>query len=364
MNRYNRHIILSEIGQEGQDRLSEARVLVVGAGGLGCPILQYLAAAGVGTIGIIDYDVVDISNLQRQILYGSASIGQNKALAAKSRLTDLNNTITINAYPQELTFQNAIGLFNQYDIIVDGTDNFETRYLINDASLLSNKPLVFGAIYKFQGHVSVFNYNSGPTYRCTFPKKPKKDAVPNCSEVGVLGVLPGIIGTIQANEVLKIILGIGEVLSGKLYCYNALTNQATTLTVKRNESEIQKVLLNKNEFNRQFLNIRCKVDMEEISIRDLLHKPEIRLIDVREQQEQPRVKDPRVIRIPLSEIEQHLDKIDDDKVKAVFCQSGIRSREAISIFKGYHIYNCYNLREGAADIIRHLKESSKQLTNE
>ena len=233
MNRYNRHIILSEIGQIGQDKLSNAKVLVVGAGGLGCPVLQYLAAAGIGTLGIIDFDVVEASNLQRQVLFGNSSLGQNKAEAAKIRLEDLNDTITINAYPFPLDHQNALDLFNQYDIIVDGSDNFETRYLVNDACILTNKPLVFGAIYKFEGQVSVFNYENGPSYRCLFPNPPKKDSVPNCSEIGVLGVLPGIIGSMQANEVLKIILGIGNVLSGKLLCFNALTNQTSILKVKK-----------------------------------------------------------------------------------------------------------------------------------
>lgn len=231
MSRYNRHIILSEIGQQGQDKISNAKVLVVGAGGLGCPILQYLTAAGIGTIGIIDFDVVDISNLQRQVLFGSSSLGQNKAEAAKQRLKDLNNTISIISYPKKLTYKNAITLFNQYDIIVDGTDNFETRYLVNDACIITNKPLVFGAIYKFEGQISVFNYKNGPSYRCLFPNPPN-GTVPNCSEIGVLGVLPAIIGSMQANEILKIILGIGNVLSGKLLCYNALTLQISTLTLK------------------------------------------------------------------------------------------------------------------------------------
>ncbi len=191
MDRYSRHIILSEIGREGQDKLSEAKVLVVGAGGLGCPVLQYLTAAGIGTLGIIDFDVVEVSNLQRQILFGSASIGQNKATAAKDRLSDLNNTVVINAYPYRLNYQNALELFEQYDLIVDGTDNFETRYLINDAAVLTDKSIVFGGLYKFQGQVSVFNYDDGPTYRCAFPSKPKKDSVPNCSEVGVLGCFTG-----------------------------------------------------------------------------------------------------------------------------------------------------------------------------
>lgn len=207
MSRYNRHIILSDVGQIGQDKLSKAKVLVVGAGGLGCPVLQYLTAAGIGELGIIDFDVVEESNLQRQILFGTSSLGTNKALAAKNRLEDLNPTIQINAYTEKLTSKNALELFKEYDIIVDGTDNFATRYLVNDAAILTNKPIVYGAIYKFEGQVSVFNYQNGPSYRCLFPNAPKEGSVANCSEVGVLGVLPGIIGTMMANEVLKISFG-------------------------------------------------------------------------------------------------------------------------------------------------------------
>ncbi len=356
MDRYNRHIILSEIGQTGQDKLSKAKVLVVGAGGLGCPVLQYLAAAGVGTIGIIDFDIVEESNLQRQILFGTSSLGQNKADAAKSRLQDLNNTINIKAYAEMLTFQNAVDLFNQYDIIVDGTDNFETRYLINDACAITGKPLVFGAIYKFQGQVSVFNYENGPTYRCAFPNKPKKDDVPNCSEIGVLGVLPGIIGTLQANEVLKIILGIGSVLSGKLLCYDALSNQTTSLNVKKNDAEIQKVLLDKNNFKKQQFETFCKVN-SEVSIKDILNKENVQFIDVRELYEQPKVEGVGIKQIPLSELENHLDKIRLYKEKAIFCQSGIRSKQAVSVLEQHNIFNCYSIKEGASEIIEFLNNS-------
>lgn len=355
MDRYNRHIILSEIGPKGQENLAAARVLVVGAGGLGCPVLQYLAAAGVGTIGIIDNDVVEESNLQRQILFGSASLGQNKAVAAKDRLTDLNNTIQINAYPEKLTFQNAMELFREYDIIVDGTDNFEARYLINDASVLSNKPVVFGAIHKFQGQVSVFNYNNGPTYRCVFPNKPGEPSVPNCSEVGVLGVLPGIIGTLMANEVLKVILGLGKLLSGKLLCYDALSNQFTTLTVKRKENEIQKVLLDQSSFKNRILGSACKVNKVEISLKDVIEKQDLQLIDVRELHEQPKVDDHRVLRIPLSRMEEHFDEISDSKVKAIFCQSGIRSKQAVSVLENLQINNCFSLKESASEINRIIK---------
>ena len=364
MNRYNRHIILSEIGQIGQDKLHNAKVLVVGAGGLGCPVLQYLVAAGVGTIGIIDFDVVEVSNLQRQVLFGKSSLGKNKAEAAKNKLQDLNDTLKINAYPKKLTFQNAIDLCKQYDIIVDGTDNFETRYLINDACVIVGKPVVFGAIYKFQGQVSVFNYNNGPTYRCAFPNKPKKDAVPNCSEVGVLGVLPGIIGTLQANEVLKIILGIGKVLSGKLLCYDALSNQTTTLHIKKNEAEIENVLLNKISFHKQQFEDYCEVNDIEVSIKDVLYKENVQFIDVREPHEEPKVEGLTVTNIPLSELKKHLNEIRGDKEKAIFCQSGIRSKQAISVLNQYNIHNCYSIKEGALEINKYINETVKQGTNE
>ncbi|GAL62028.1 HesA/MoeB/ThiF family protein [Algibacter lectus] len=277
-NRYNRHIILSEIGQKGQDKISNAKVLVIGAGGLGCPILQYLAAAGIGNIGVIDFDVVDISNLQRQILYGTSTLGKNKAEAAKARLEDLNNDISIKAYPEKLTHKNALNLFEAYDIIVDGSDNFETRYLVSDACIIANKPLVFGAIYKFEGQVSVFNYKNGPSYRCLFPEAPEKGTVPNCSEIGVLGVLPGIIGTMQANEVLKIILELGNTLSGKLFCYNALTLENTTLKIKRSEIAIESVLKDKENFHLKAINLNCEVEIISISIENVLSEKTFNLL--------------------------------------------------------------------------------------
>ncbi len=363
MSRYNRHIILPEIGQHGQDKLLAAKVLVVGAGGLGCPILQYLAAAGIGTLGIIDFDVVDISNLQRQVLFGTSSLGQNKAEAAKRRLEDLNNEIIIKSYPEKLNYQNAIDLFEQYDIIVDGTDNFETRYLVNDACIITNKPLVFGAIYKFEGQVSVFNYNNGPSYRCLFPNPPKKDSVPNCSEIGVLGVLPGIIGSMQANEVLKMILGIGHVLSGKLLCYNALTSQTSVLKISKVEEHFHKVLKDSLVFHKKQLQIDCEVDIVEISIMDIFQKKNLQFIDVREHHEQPKVHDLKVTYIPLSELEKHLDKINSNKEKAIFCQSGIRSKQAVSILKKHNITNCHSIKEGASDINKFIQEQHKTSFN-
>ncbi|MFV9551225.1 molybdopterin-synthase adenylyltransferase MoeB [Algibacter sp. PT7-4] len=359
MNRYNRHIILSEIGQEGQDKISRAKVLVIGAGGLGCPILQYLTAAGVGTIGVIDFDVVELSNLQRQILFGNTSLGKNKAIAAKARLEDLNNAINIIAYPKALTYQNAINLFKEYDIIVDGSDNFETRYLVNDACIITNKPLVYGAIYKFEGQISVFNHNNGPSYRCLFPTSPEKGTVPNCSEIGVLGVLPGIIGSMQANETLKTILNLGNTLSGKLLCYNALTTTSSILNIKQNPAAINLVLKEKNNFKLKQLNIACETKIQEISIVNIKPNKNIQFIDVRETNELPKVESLAVTYMPLSKLEENLNLIDLDKQKIIFCQSGIRSKQAVQKLIELNISNCYSLKEGALEITKQLPVTKK-----
>lgn len=356
MERYKRHIILSEIGQIGQDKISKAKVLVIGAGGLGCPVLQYLTAAGVGTLGIIDFDVVETSNLQRQVLFGTSSLGKNKAIVAKARLQDLNEDIKIIAYPEKLTHQNAIALFNQYDIIVDGSDNFETRYLINDACIITNKPLVFGAIYKFEGQVSVFNYKNGPSYRCLFPNSPEKNSIPNCSEIGVLGVLPGIIGNMQANETLKIILGIGNVLSGKLLCYNALTTQTLTLKINKSDKNFNIILNNKENFHKTKTDFNCHVEAEAVSIEEVFNKENIQFIDVREVHEQPKVSFLNVTSIPLSILKDSLSKIDSNKEKMIFCQSGTRSKQAVSILKNLNIQNCFSIKEGASEILNYINK--------
>ena len=360
MERYSRHIILSEIGQQGQDKINQAKVLVVGAGGLGCPILQYLTAAGIGILGIIDFDIVSESNLQRQVLFGTSSLGKNKALAAKNRLEDLNNTIIINAYPERLTHQNAIALFSEYDIIVDGTDNFETRYLINDASIITKKPLVFGGIYKFEGQLSVFNYNNGPSYRCLFPNPPEAGSVPNCSEIGVLGVLPGIIGSMQANEVLKIILGLGNTLSGKLFCYNTLTLETSSIKISKSENEIKKVVENSDTFQQQHQPLKiCDPMSIFVSISEVYQQENIQFIDVRETHELPIVDELSSISIPLSVLENQLDKLDPDKKKVLFCQAGVRSRNAVLFLQQQKIENCFSLIEGASGINSFIAQHKK-----
>ena len=354
-NRYSRHILLDKVGLEGQEKLKAAKVLVIGAGGLGCPVLQYLAAAGVGTIGIIDFDNVDETNLQRQILFTVSDVGTNKAVAAERRLKQLNPYINFNVYPEKLTTENALELFAQYDIIADGTDNFSTRYLVNDACVITNKPLVYGAIYKFEGQVSVFNYKNGPTYRCLFPEAPKAGSVPNCSEIGVIGVLPGLIGTQQANEVIKIILEIGVPLSGKLLTYDALSCSFLILKINRSETEVQKVLDSATEFENIDYDFFCGIETREmeneisvVELKELFNNSEeFQVVDVRGEWEQPRIEKDNVLVAPLNELPNYVDQISKDKKVVVVCQHGIRSVAAIDhLKKEYDFNNLINLRNG------------------
>lgn len=354
--RYSRHLLLDKVGINGQEKLKQAKVLVIGAGGLGCPVLMYLTAAGVGTIGLIDFDAVDETNLQRQVLFNVNDIGTNKALTAKEKLTAQNPYINIIAYPEKLTNQNALELFAKYDIIIDGTDNFSTRYLVNDACVISNKPLVYGAIFKFEGQVTVFNFKNGPTYRCLFPSPPSPGSVPSCSDVGVLGVLPGIIGMQQANEALKIILGIGEVLSEKMLIYNALSAEAMMVTLSKNEAEIKKTKnIDFKQFNYDYfcgIVQENKLSMNEISINNLLNfleEKEIQILDVRMPWEQPKLADNRVINIPLQEIPQKMDTIDKNVKTLVLCQHGVRSVKCIEFLENEGFNQLINLKEGLSE---------------
>lgn len=351
IHRYSRHILLDKVGLQGQEKLKSAKVLVVGAGGLGCPVLQYLTAVGVGTIGIIDFDKVDETNLQRQILFTTHDIGKNKALAAKEHLELLNPFITIQSYTERLTNQNALELFQDFDIIVDGTDNFSTRYLVNDACVLTDKPLVYGSIYKFEGQVSVFNYKNGPTYRCLFPEPPKAGSVPNCSQIGVIGVLPGLIGTQQANEVIKIILEIGSVLSGKLMIYDALSGNSTSIKINRFEEQISKTKTMKAHFSSFNYDVFCGVEtIKSIDIKTLkkmLENEDIQVVDVREEWEQPRVAELNALIIPLDELDKSILQIEKNKKVVVVCQRGARSMQAIlHLKKEYGFNNLINLEGG------------------
>jgi molybdopterin/thiamine biosynthesis adenylyltransferase/rhodanese-related sulfurtransferase len=344
LKRYARHIILSEIGLEGQQKLKQARVLVIGAGGLGCPVLQYLTAAGVGTIGIVDFDKVDGSNLQRQVLYSTEDVGKPKAQIAKEKLGKQNPYINLIAHVTQLTAVNALEIISLYDIVVDGSDNFATRYLVNDACVMLNKILVFGSIFKFDGQVSVFNYNDGPTYRCLYPEPPAEGEVPNCAEIGVIGVLPGIIGTLQANEVIKIIVGVGEVLSGKLLVFNALTMQFDTFGIRANpvNKKINKLI----DYNI-FCNSTFEISADELKEK-IKSKQDFQLLDVRELQEY-KLKNIGGILIPLNELVTNLDKLSREKEIIVHCASGVRSKKAVTILKENGFTKVYNLKNGLLD---------------
>ncbi|WP_299251082.1 HesA/MoeB/ThiF family protein [uncultured Lacinutrix sp.] len=338
---YSRHLILNEIGEVGQLKLKQAKVLVIGAGGLGCPVLQYLTAAGVGTIGIIDHDVVDQSNLQRQILYTIDDIGFSKAETAVKRLSQLNPFVLFNTYNEALTRKNAIALFTNYDIIIDGSDNFSTRYLTNDAAVITNKPLVYGAIFKFEGQVSVFNYLGSATYRCLYPTPPKPETSPNCSEIGVLGVLPGIIGNLQANEAIKIICGIGEVLTNKLLLFDALSlNQQILGFEKDKASEI--IALEKDYDFFCGMTSTKEITLDELN----KNKTNYNLLDVREvsEREEYHIGGQH---IPLGQLSKRFQEIDISLPIVVYCKSGKRSNNAISYLKEQldkAIF--YNLKEG------------------
>jgi len=350
--RYNRHIILPEIGKEGQEKLKKARVLVVGAGGLGCPVLQYLTAAGIGNIGIIDFDTVDISNLQRQLLFDPSDVGKYKAEVAVEKLSRQNPLIHFTIFLERLSAGNAERIFTNFDIIIDGTDNFPTRYLVNDAAVLFGKPLIFGSIFKFEGQVSVFNYKGGPTYRCLFPEPPAAGDVPNCSEVGVLGVLPGLIGCFQANELLKIVLGIGEVLSGKLMLINALTLQNQVLSFEGNPAN---KTITKFADYEAFCNVAPKPmipvgSKDSITVQELkerLDKGEnLFLLDVREPFE-TEICTLGGLNIPMNAIPGYISSIPKDVDVIVYCHLGMRSKQIVHFLKKEHGYrNVLNLEGG------------------
>jgi len=349
-SRYSRHLLLDKVGEEGQLKLKSANVLVIGAGGLGCPILMYLTAAGVGHIGIIDFDSIDESNLQRQILFDSIDVGKSKAFVAKQRLESQNPLIKITAYNYALTNKNAIHLFLKYDIIVDGTDNFSTRYMVNDACVLSQKPLIYGAIHKFEGQVSVFNYKNGPTYRCLFPTPPKMDTVQSCSEVGVIGVLPGIIGTQQANETIKLILGIGNVLSGKLLIYDALQPSFLQIDIKKSTSLSDFGIHSIQDFENYDYSFSCETESHKngINKKDFLTLDGNTLVlDVREDWETPKIENKIIINIPLDELDDRYQEIPTDKTVYVICQKGGRSQSAIVFLeKEYNYSNLINVDGG------------------
>lgn len=355
--RYSRHIILSKFGLTGQQKLKAAKVLVIGAGGLGSPLLLYLAAAGVGTIGIVDGDEVDVTNLQRQVLYDIHDVGKAKVEAAKQKLNALNPHIHINTYNTKLTSENALTLLKEYDVVADGTDNFPTRYLVNDACVLLNKPNVYASIFQFEGQVSVFNYtdkngNTGPNYRCLYPTPPPPETVPNCADAGVLGVLPGIIGSVQANEVIKIITDIGNPLSGRLFLFNALNLETHILNISKDKNS---PLITKLIDYEQFCTFGQKSEtqsntIKEITAKELKNKFEsgedFQLLDVREPYEREIASIGGEL-IPMGMLLDVVDKIDKDKPVIIYCHTGIRSAVIITeLEERFGFINLYNLKGG------------------
>lgn len=345
MERYQRHILLPEIGWEGQEKLRQARVLVVGAGGLGCPVLQYLVAAGVGTIGIVDHDVVSLSNLQRQVLYTTESVGRLKVDAAKEALLAQNPDTTIHTYPEKFTAANAASLLSSYDFIIDCTDNLKARYVINDACVQAGKPFVYGSIHRFEGQVSVFNYQNGPTYRCLFDEGAAEP--PNCADIGVLGVLPGIIGTYQALEAIKLITGIGELLSGKLLMVNTLYNTHRIIKFKRRTSPVAPT---DDRSRSDYQSERPKPVSSQVV--QWLQDPNIVFIDVREQAWANSIfPEDKTHHIPLSQLAGYVEDLPQDKTLVVFCQSGRMSSLAVQMLtQQYGFVNVENLEGGVNGI--------------
>jgi len=346
--RYRRHLQLPEIGEAGQEKLQAARVLVVGAGGLGCPVLQYLAAAGVGTLGIADGDQVEISNLQRQILFGTADLGHNKAEAAARAVRRLNPLVHCQVYPQRIDRSSVRDLVAHYDLVVDGSDNFATRYLLNDACVSTGRPLVSGAIYKFEGQVSVFNYKGGPTYRCLFATPPGAAEAPNCAATGVLGVLPGLIGCAQANEALKVILGLGEVLRGRLWVFDALSFQTRLLKFPRHA---ERAAINLETADQADYAELCQAGPASLTAPQLqlrLHSaaPPF-LLDVREPAEYAICHLPGAALVPLGNLEQGLASIPRHHPVVVYCHKGGRSAKAIARLQSeFGFDNLLNLQGG------------------
>lgn len=336
---------MPEIGPAGQQKILNAKVLLVGVGGLGSPAALYLAAAGVGKLGLIDFDTVDISNLQRQVLYSSSDAGKTKVLAAKDRLQQLNPEIEIQIFAEKLTSENAFSLFTQFDYILDGADNFATRFLVNDASYFSKVPLVSASVLNFEGQLAVYNHQGGPCYRCLFSEPPPAGSVPSCAEVGILGTMPGLLGTMQANEVLKLILGLGQASHSKLFVWDGLSNEMTTLQIHKNPGcplcgHDPKIKELKDE------NFVCSTDqliqqISEIEFQEILQDKKFKVLDVRELPELSVSKLNFDFHIPLGVLEKNYQQISQETPILVYCQTGVRSMKACDFLKskGYRVLN-------------------------
>ena len=354
--RYSRHVIMPEVGAEGQKRLNEARVLCIGAGGLGSPATLYLAAAGIGKLGLVDFDDVDLSNLQRQILHGTKDVGRKKLQSARDRLYDVNPNIDIQLHEGRFTSQNAGEIVSGYDVVVDGSDNFPTRYLSNDVCVFAKKPNVYGSVFRFDGQTTVFApHLGGPCYRCLFPEPPPAGSVPNCAQAGVLGVLPGIVGTIQANEAIKLILGVGEPLVGRLLYFDALKMKFREFNLRRDpacpvcgESPTIKEPID----YEQFCGVATADAIPTVSVAELKQKLDahenFQLVDVREPIEYEMANIDSAKLIPLGELPDRINELDRERLTIVHCHSGQRSAQAVRLMQEAGFANVFNLEGGIA----------------
>ncbi len=370
LTRYSRHLLLEEVGKDGQVRLKQSSALVIGMGGLGSPISLYLAAAGVGTIGIVDFDAVELSNLQRQILHSTEMVGKKKTESARARLLEINPEVNVIAHEERISVENALRLIADYDVIIDGTDNFQTRYLVNDACVLGKKPLVYGSIFRFEGQATVFSTPKGPCYRCLYPDPPEAGAVPNCAEGGVLGVLAGVIGSIQAAEAIKLLLGKGQTLMGRLLLYDALEANFDTLNLKRNPDcplcGNQPTITSLNETNfvcstEKNAQAEAETKTKTMSHTDQTNETEISatelsdlvkagkspfLLDVRSMEETLICNLDNSVLIPLPDLEKRLGELDKNEDIVVYCHAGVRSHHAAHIMRRNGFLRVRNLSGG------------------
>ena len=361
--RYSRHLIIPEVGIEGQEKLKAAKALLIGAGGLGAPLGLYLSAAGVGKIGMVDFDVVDFTNLQRQVIHSTRDVGRKKLDSAAEKMQGINPHITVVKHDMALSSENALDLFKDYDIVIDGTDNFPTRYLVNDACVLSGKPNVYGSIFRFEGQATVFAYPGGPCYRCLYPEPPPPGLVPSCAEGGVLGILPGVIGLIQATEAVKLILGIGEPLVGRLLLYDALGMRFRELKLRKNpDCPVcgERPTIHKLIDYHQFCGVpnpqrppavqEAPVSSGEIEVTEVKRKldagEKFVFIDVREPHEYRICNIPGAKLIPLGEFPRHVSEFDPAAEIVIHCKSGMRSGKACAILRSAGFQNVRNMKGG------------------
>ena len=366
--RYSRHLIMPEVGMEGQLKLKAARALCIGAGGLGSPVALYLAAAGVGTLGIVDFDEVDYSNLQRQIIHGTPDVGRSKLDSAKARLNALNPEVEVVTHETALSAQNALGLFADYDLVVDGTDNFPTRYLVNDACVISGKPNIYGSIFRFEGQASVFAATDGPCYRCLYPEPPPPGLVPSCAEGGVLGILPGVVGTLQATEAIKLILGVGEPLVGRFLIFDALKMRFRELKLRKDpdcpvcgERPTVTELIDYEQFCG-ITPVAAVASGPEAEDEATVHELKTRLdrqesfllLDVREPQEFEICRIPGSVLIPLGDLPSRLSELEGRDDMIVHCKSGVRSGKAVRLLREAGYSEARNLKGGILAWIDHI----------